>query len=52
MQSILTFLRGEDAISTIEYGMLAGLVSLAAVVGMGLLGTAVNEMFTNIVSAV
>ena len=52
VQSILTFLRGEDAISTIEYGMLAGLVSLAAIVGMGLLGTAVNAMFTDIAAAV
>jgi len=52
MKLIWTFLREEDAISSIEYGMVAGLVSLAAIAGMGALGTAVNVMFSDITDAV
>ncbi len=52
MKLIRTFLREEDAISTIEYGVVAGLVSLAAVAGMGALGSAVNTMFSDVTAAV
>ncbi len=37
-----------EGISAIEYGLMAVLIALAFTVGAGLLGTALNTLFTNI----
>ena len=42
------FLREEDGVTAIEYGLLAALVAVAIVVGAGLLGTALNDLFGDI----
>ncbi|KAF3998820.1 Flp family type IVb pilin [Glaciimonas immobilis] len=36
---LLKFLREEDGVTAIEYGLLAGLVAVAIIAGAGLLGT-------------
>lgn len=38
----------EEGISAIEYGLMAVLIALAFTVGAGLLGGALNTLFTNI----
>ncbi len=38
----------EDGISAIEYGLMAVLIALAFTAGAGLLGGALNTLFTNI----
>lgn len=42
------FRRDEDGAGLVEYGLLIGLIALAAVAGVTLLGGAVNTMYTNV----
>ena len=42
------FTKNEEAQDLIEYALLVGLISLVAVVAMGLAGVQVNTIFTNI----
>ena len=42
------FARNEEGQDLIEYALLVGLISLVAVVAIGLAGTAVNNIFTTI----
>lgn len=44
------FLADEVGAQSIEYGLLALLISTAAFVGMGLVGTALGTLFTNTAS--
>lgn len=48
LQSIQRFLRDEDGIVAIEYGLMAVLIALALAVGAAALGTGLNTLFTNI----
>jgi pilus assembly protein Flp/PilA len=48
MKFITKFLREEDGVTAIEYGLIASLVAVAIVVGAGLLGTALDGIFTRI----
>lgn len=41
-------LDNEDGVTAIEYGLIAALVGLAIIVGVGLLGTNLGALFTNI----
>lgn len=43
---IRQFVRDEEGVTAIEYGLIASLVALAIIVGAGLLGTKLNDMFT------
>lgn len=45
---IKKFWQEEEGVTAIEYGLLAALIALALVVGAGLLGTSLNDMFTAI----
>ena len=45
------FARNEEAQDLIEYALLVGLISLVAVVAIGLAGGSVNTIFTNIAAA-
>jgi pilus assembly protein Flp/PilA len=51
MQPILTFLRGEEAVTAIEYGFVIGMISTAAVVAMTAIGTTLNAWFTDFSNA-
>ncbi len=44
--SIKKFMREEDGVTAIEYGLIASLVALGILVGAALLGTNLNSMFT------
>jgi len=52
MKSLLNrsraFIRDEDGVTAIEYGLIATLVAVSIIVGAGLLGTSLNTMFTDI----
>jgi pilus assembly protein Flp/PilA len=46
------FVREEQGQDLIEYALLAGLISLASVVAIGLLGTAIQGKFNGVGAAV
>lgn len=46
------FVREEQGQDLIEYALLAGLISLAAVAAVTIVGTQVNTLFTNVSTAV
>ncbi|ACC74394.1 Flp family type IVb pilin [Paraburkholderia phymatum] len=46
--AIKQFLREEDGVSAIEYGLLAGLISVAIITTVGLIGTNLNTVFSTI----
>jgi pilus assembly protein Flp/PilA len=52
MQSIINstkaFIRDEDGVTAIEYGLIATLVAVAIIVGAGALGTKLNDLFNGI----
>ena len=48
MKKLIKFLKDEEGVTAIEYGLIAALVGVAIVVGAGLLGTGLNTLFTNI----
>lgn len=48
IQHSLRFLRDEDGIVAIEYGLMAVFIALAVAVGASLLGTGLNNLFTDI----
>lgn len=42
------FVRDEEGVTAIEYGLIAALIAIAIVVGAGLTGTALNTLFTDV----
>ncbi len=51
MTAIKSFLRDESGATMIEYGLVAALVSVAAIVALGLLGDSLVEIFDYVASA-
>ena len=45
---ILQFVREEDGVAAIEYGLLAGLISVAIIATVTALGGELNAVFTNV----
>ena len=45
-----SFLQNESGATAIEYGLIAALIAVAAVVAMGTIGTKLNTTFTNVAS--
>ncbi|SDJ10828.1 pilus assembly protein Flp/PilA [Paraburkholderia steynii] len=43
--AIQQFLREEDGVSAIEYGLLAGLIAVAIIGTVGLIGGKLNDVF-------
>ncbi|BCZ82062.1 Flp family type IVb pilin [Paraburkholderia terrae] len=43
--AVQNFLREEDGVSAIEYGLLAGLIAVAIVTTVGLIGTNLDRVF-------
>jgi pilus assembly protein Flp/PilA len=43
--------REEKGATAVEYGLLVGLIAVAIIVTVGLLGTKLNTLFTNITNA-
>lgn len=48
MNVIKSFIREEDGVTAIEYGLIAALVAVAIIAGAALVGTSLNTLFTNI----
>jgi pilus assembly protein Flp/PilA len=46
--NIKRFLRENDGVTAIEYGLIAGLVAVAIIAGATSLGTSLNGVFTNL----
>ena len=42
------FLRDEEGVTAIEYGLVASLIAVAIIIGAGLVGTNLNTLFTGI----
>lgn len=42
------FLRDEEGVTAIEYGLIAALIAVVIIVGAGLVGTSLNTLFTEI----
>lgn len=45
---IQKFIRDEQGVTAIEYGLLASLIALAVIAGAGLVGTNLGALFTTI----
>ncbi|PUA19814.1 Flp family type IVb pilin [Glaciimonas sp. PCH181] len=45
---LMKFLRDEDGVTAIEYGLIAGLIAVAIIVAVTSLGTNVASVFTRI----
>jgi pilus assembly protein Flp/PilA len=45
---IRAFVREEDGVTAIEYGLLAALIAIAIITGATLIGTNLNAMFNSI----
>lgn len=42
------FVRDEEGVTAIEYGLIAALIAVAIIAGAGLVGTELGTLFTNI----
>jgi pilus assembly protein Flp/PilA len=45
---LMKFLRDEDGVTAIEYGLIAGLIAIAIVVAVGAIGTDLSGLFNGI----
>lgn len=52
MSKIIFFLRDEEGATAIEYGLIAGLISVAIAVTVKTLGTDLNSIFENMSKAI
>lgn len=50
--AILKFWRDEEGATAIEYGLIAALIAIAAVVAMGTLGDGISEIFERIAAII
>ncbi len=48
MKKLVRFYKDESGATAIEYGLLAALISVAAILAMQALGSALSNLFTNI----
>jgi pilus assembly protein Flp/PilA len=48
--SLIKLLRNEDGATAIEYGLIAALIAVAAVVVMGTVGSNLTSVFTTVAS--
>lgn len=48
LQGIKRFMREEDGVTAIEYGLIAALIAVVIIVGAAAVGVNLNTLFTNI----
>ena len=48
MNFITKFIREEDGVTAIEYGLIAALIAVVIISGVTLVGTSLDTIFTNI----
>ncbi len=46
MKKLMRFLKDEDGVTAIEYGLIAALIAVVIIVSVGLVGGSLNEIFT------
>ena len=44
----MEFLKDEEGVTAIEYGLIAALIAVAIIVGVTAVGTSVNDTFTEV----
>ena len=49
--AVVRFVREEEGVTAIEYGLIAGLVAVVIIGAVTTLGTKLNAVFTNIANA-
>ena len=52
MEKIKRFLKEEEGVTMLEYGLIAALVGVAAIVALTTLGTKLSSTFTNVATQV
>ncbi len=52
MNAIKKFIRDEDGVTAIEYGLIAALIAVVIIAGVTLVGTSLNTKFKDIATAV
>ena len=50
MKKLMTFLREEDGVTSIEYALIAAGIGIAIVVAVGLVGDQLNVLFNQVVT--
>jgi pilus assembly protein Flp/PilA len=50
MKTFARFMKDESGATAIEYGLLAALISVAAIVAMGAVGNGLNNTFNSVAS--
>ena len=48
IEPVRKFLHDEEGVTAIEYGLIAALIAVAIIIGAGLLGTNLNDLFNRI----
>ena len=48
MKNVMKFLKNKSGATAIEYGLIAALIAVAVIGGVGALGNSANETFTTI----
>ncbi len=46
MKKLMRFLKDEDGVTAIEYGLIAALIAVVIIVAVGLVGQSLNDIFT------
>ncbi len=46
MKKLMRFLKDEDGVTAIEYGLIAALIAVVIIVSVGLVGGSLNDIFT------
>ena len=56
MQNIIAqakrFVRDEDGVTAIEYGLIASLIAIVIITSVGLIGTNLNKVFSDVAASV
>ncbi len=48
MKKLLSFLKDEDGVTAIEYGLIASLIAVAIIVSIGLVGNSLSQIFSRV----
>jgi pilus assembly protein Flp/PilA len=52
LTNLIVMIRDEEGATMVEYGLLVALIALVAIVGVTLLGSSLNGLFTNVAGSV
>ncbi len=52
MKRLLRFLKDEEGVTAIEYGLIAALIAVVIIVAVGFVGTSLSTTFSNVATHV